>query len=101
MIEERRADFERDGHAGAVNFGEDIVGQIRLDVDVLNAREKIIGAGAIVVMAEDIDGIVAGQRLAKFRREKIGLLARTENGDGIEISLERGARQTLKSGLSA
>ena len=37
VIQERHARFERDGHAHAVQLGQDIPGQIGLDVEILQA----------------------------------------------------------------
>jgi hypothetical protein len=54
MVEERAAHLERIGHAGAIDLGEDVVRQIRLEVDVLDARQRVGGVRGTVQIAEQL-----------------------------------------------
>src|SRR5580704_14760948 len=41
MVENRHAHFERHRHAGAVDLGEDVIGQVGGGVEILHAIERI------------------------------------------------------------
>ena len=41
MIEDRHAHFERNRHAGAIDLGEDVVGEIGDGVEILHAVERV------------------------------------------------------------
>ena len=66
MVHQRLAHFERVGHAGAIDLGVDVADQIRLQVEVLNQGQRVIGAGAGRVPLEHFDRVVAGE-LARER----------------------------------
>jgi hypothetical protein len=48
-------------HAGAVDLGVDVADQVGLDVQVLDQRQRVVGAGAGGVVVEDLARVVAGQ----------------------------------------
>jgi hypothetical protein len=46
MVHQRLAHLERVRHAGAVDLGVDVADQVGLEVQVLDQRQRVVGAGA-------------------------------------------------------
>ena len=46
-VEERGSGFEADGHGGAVDLCEDVLGQVIVDVSVLGLFDDIFGVGGV------------------------------------------------------
>jgi hypothetical protein len=86
MVEERSANFEGYGHAGAIHFREDVVRQVRFDVHILDFRKEIIGVGTVVVITEDIESVVLAESLLKFGSKKPQLFIRPKIGNRIKIT---------------
>ena len=61
VIEQRCTHFERVLHARTIDFHEDVARQITLDIEVLNARQSIVGRRAYGVPAHDFDRSVTLQ----------------------------------------
>ena len=54
MIHQRLAHLERVRHARAVDLGVDVADEVGLEVEVLDQRERIVGAGAPGVAVEHL-----------------------------------------------
>ena len=61
MVHQRLAHFERVRHAGAIHFGVDVADQIRLQVQVLDQRQRVVGLRASTLAPEHFDRVVAGE----------------------------------------
>src|SRR5437016_10061159 len=100
VIEERRSHFQRDGHAGPIDFGQNVIGQVGLHIDILNAREEVVGGGVVVMLLEDADGVVSSHLIQKILGEQAALFMGTEDAHGVEISFEGRAGEALKGGFA-
>src|SRR5204862_1436616 len=75
--------------------------EVGLDVQVLNLGKSIIGVRAVVLVLEDVEGIVAMEGFTKLFCEQLFFVVRPEVGDGIEVALERRPRKALQCGFGA
>ena len=67
VIEEGNARLERGRHARAVDLGQDVAGEIGLDVDVLRTRDWIVRAGLPHVAGDELGGVVIPHSRAHLR----------------------------------
>ena len=66
VVENRRAQLQRNGHAGAIYFSKNVVRKVGLDVDILNARERVCGVRLIVIFAKYVYGVVSSQTVLEI-----------------------------------
>jgi hypothetical protein len=101
VVEERRADFETVGHAGAIDLGQDVAGQVRLVVQVLHERERIFERLVAQVAVEHLARAIALQLALERGVEQ--QIAHLFGGMGhpMQIRIDRAARQALERGLTA
>src|SRR5690349_24291891 len=55
MIEQWRTSFQRCRHAHAVDFGQDIGGEVRLDVEVLQFAQDVLRGSLIVNASKNVE----------------------------------------------
>ena len=85
VVEERRPRLEGVGHARTVHLGEDVVDQVALDVDVLDARERIPAAAPLEVRGERVEGIMPVQIPPERFPVEIALHAGREPGHRVGV----------------
>src|SRR5437762_6118120 len=99
MIQQRTADLERIGHTGSVDFGQNIVGEVRLHVQILNSGQWIGSICSAVTVAKDIGRIVTSQALFEVVGNDFGFVMTPERRHRLKVSFGRIESKTLKSRL--
>src|SRR3989442_15272675 len=93
------ADLERIGHAGSVDFGQNIVGEIRLHVQILNPGQWIISTCAAVIVSKDIGRVIVSQRQFEVLGYDSGFIVAPERRHRLKVSFGRIEGETLKGRL--
>ena len=89
MVHQRLAHLERVRHAGPVDLGVDVADQVGLEVEVLDQRERVIGAGAGRMALEDVDRVVAPELARERRRVQLAAQVVADQRDACGSSRRR------------
>ena len=92
VVEQRDAHFERAGHTGAVNLGEDVAREIGVEISILHLRQRIVAAAPADMRAQHIYGIIPLQFAREPRAEEPPPQHAAADRYRREISLNRTAR---------
>ena len=82
VIEQRNPRFERARHAGAIDLGQNVAGEIGLEIGVLHLRQRVLAATLPHMRAQHLDAIVALQFARETRTEQPPAQLGAANRDG-------------------
>src|SRR5271155_1929485 len=85
MVQQRDAHFERRRHAGAIHFGQNITGQVSLEIRILNSGQWILTTGSCHVSLEHFDSVVPLQLGGQRGTEQSAALLVGANRDRGEV----------------
>ena len=101
VVHQRLAHLERVRHAGAVDLGVDVADQVGLEVQVLDQRQRVVGAGARRVAVEHLDRVVAAELARKRGLNSCRRMSSRRIETRVEVGVDRVARERLEGGLRA
>src|ERR1035437_4357195 len=99
MIQKRAAHFQRVRHAGAIYFYQNVVYQVSLDIDILNARQRIGGVRTVIVIPQHVQRIVPGKLLPEVPTEEVVLHSWRAARNSMEVPIDWVSRQALERRL--
>src|SRR5438105_1316039 len=91
MIEERYAHLERPRHARAIDLGQDVTGEVGLEVGILNLSETIVCLGSFHTTAQKVDRFVSLKLVTVRPRQE----AVTPGVEGRELVVAKALRDLL------
>ena len=101
VVEQRRADLERVGHRHPIDLHENIVREVRLQIDVRDPAQVIQAGDPFEVASERREGIVLAQRHAELRAQELSLVHGREQAHVVEVRPLRGQAQVAQEELPA
>ncbi len=100
VVQNRHPHLERVSHAGPIHFREDVADEIGLEIEILNARQRMLRR-ILPVSSQDLDRTVAAEILAESIAEQSAPQRIAQDGDTVEVAFAMSRSATRREAGSA